>query len=40
MADEDGVAAINFQDPLARLSGPNSILGRSFVVHEKVPFIT
>jgi len=32
-ADADGNATVNFVDPTISLTGPNSILGRSVVVH-------
>ena len=34
-ADNQGIANILITDSVAQLTGPNSILGRAFVVHEK-----
>jgi superoxide dismutase, Cu-Zn family len=32
-ADENGVAEISLDDPVIQLNGPNSIIGRSLVIH-------
>ena len=33
-ADDNGVAKINIRDHLVKLSGPFTVIGRSFVIHE------
>jgi Cu-Zn family superoxide dismutase len=35
MANANGVAEFEFADPLVKLSGPHSILGRGLIVHAK-----
>ena len=39
-ADADGNATVNFVDPQLSLDGPNSIIGRSVVVHAKADDLT
>jgi len=34
LADESGFARFEMFDPLISLEGPNSILGRAFVIHS------
>ncbi len=31
-ADENGIAKIDITDPLVKLNGPHSVIGRAFVV--------
>ena len=35
VADEKGMAVLEWVDPMMRLSGPNSIIGRAVIVHAK-----
>ena len=35
VADEKGVAMLEWTDPMMQLSGPNSIIGRAVIVHVK-----
>jgi Cu-Zn family superoxide dismutase len=35
VADEKGMAMLEWVDPMMRLSGPNSIIGRAVIVHAK-----
>jgi Cu-Zn family superoxide dismutase len=35
VADEKGMATLEWVDPLMQLSGPNSIIGRAVIVHAK-----
>jgi Cu-Zn family superoxide dismutase len=35
VADEKGMATLEWVDPLMQLSGPNSIIGRAVIVHTK-----
>jgi len=35
VADRMGIATINFRDSLLKLTGPNSIIGRSLIIHER-----
>ena len=34
IADENGIVLFSISDHLIKLSGPNSVIGRSFVVHS------
>jgi len=36
LAGEDGVAEFQMQDRLITLTGPNSVIGRSLVIHEQI----
>ena len=33
-AGEEGVATLNYVDPMIKLNGPNSIIGRAIIVHQ------
>ena len=35
VADDKGMATLEWVDPMMRLSGPNSIIGRAVIVHAK-----
>jgi len=35
VADEKGMATLEWVDPIMQLSGPNSIIGRAVIVHAK-----
>lgn len=39
-ADQNGMANVNISDPMLRLNGPQSILGRAIVVHAKADEFT